>query len=327
MIRLEELSKRYPGKSEDAVESISLSVADGEVLVLVGPSGCGKTTTLKMINRIIEPSAGNIYLRGEDVTRIDVRTLRRRIGYVIQQGGLFPHMTVADNIATVPSLLGWSKTHMAERVDELLTMIGLDPGTYRKQYPQQLSGGQQQRVGVARALAADPPVLLMDEPFGAVDPIARADLQDQLLQLQTELHKTIVFVTHDIDEAIKVGDRIAVLRDRGRIAQLDTPAQLLATPANDFVQTFVGAGAQIRALRLISLGQIELGPAEHDGAVTVSRSATLHAALDALFTAPGHVLTVLDDDGRAVGGLTLARMVAAVEQVNAGIVEPVSRAR
>ncbi|GAA4428137.1 hypothetical protein GCM10023169_28930 [Georgenia halophila] len=318
MIRLSDLSKSYPGQQQPAVDRISMEIQEGEIVVLVGPSGCGKTTTLKMINRIIEPTSGRIFVGGDDVTRVEATSLRRRIGYVIQAGGLFPHMTVADNVGVVPSLLGWDKPRIAARTHELLEMIGLDPGTYRKQYPQQLSGGQQQRVGVARALAADPPVLLMDEPFGAVDPIARAGLQDELLQLQSDIRKTIVFVTHDIDEAIKIGDRIAVLQDGAHIAQLDSPGRLLASPANDFVEDFVGAGAQIRGLSLNRVDELELDPAPAGtSARTIGPDATLYAALDRLLGAPGHVLAVVDDDGRARGTLTLANLLAEVEERNA----------
>lgn len=258
MIRLQDVTKHYPGQSEPAVDNISMEVAEGEIVVFIGPSGCGKTTTLKMINRLIEPTSGTIHIGGENVTRLDPKRLRRRIGYVIQQIGLFPHMTIADNIAVVPSMLGWDKSRISERVDELLTLLGLDPTAYRNQYPKQLSGGQQQRVGVARALAADPPVLLMDEPFGALDPITRDRLQNELLRIQGAIRKTIVFVTHDIDEAIKIGDRIAVLMERGRIAQYDTPTQLLGSPANDFVERFVGAGASLRTLNLTRVRDVEL---------------------------------------------------------------------
>jgi osmoprotectant transport system ATP-binding protein len=258
MIQLEGLTKRYSGQREPAVDNISMDIPEGEIVVLVGPSGCGKTTTLKMINRLIEPTSGTIHLDGEDVTRIDPKNLRRRSGYVIQQIGLFPHMKVAQNVGVVPSMLGWDKGRIAERVDELLELVGLDPGTYRNQYPKQLSGGQQQRVGVARALAADPPVLLMDEPFGALDPITRDHLQNELLRIQEGVRKTIVLVSHDIDEAIKLGDRIAVLAQNAHIAQYDTPDRLLSSPANDFVEKFVGSGAAVRRLSLTRVRDVEL---------------------------------------------------------------------
>ncbi|NGN67881.1 betaine/proline/choline family ABC transporter ATP-binding protein [Streptomyces sp. A7024] len=249
-IRLENLTKRYPGSAAPAVDNVSMDIKAGELIVFVGPSGCGKSTTLKMINRLIEPTSGKILINDEDVTNIDPVGLRRKVGYAIQSSGLFPHMTVAQNISLVPKMIGWSKGRVDARVAEMLDLVGLDPTEFRGRYPRQLSGGQQQRVGVARALAADPPVLLMDEPFGAVDPITRDHLQDELIRLQHELHKTIVFVTHDFDEAIKLGDRIAVLRERSHIAQFDTPEAILTNPADDFVSGFVGAGAALKRLNL-----------------------------------------------------------------------------
>ncbi|NLU66562.1 betaine/proline/choline family ABC transporter ATP-binding protein [Streptomyces sp. HNM0574] len=249
-IRLEGLTKRYPGSAAPAVDDVSMEIEAGETVVFVGPSGCGKSTTLKMINRLIEPTSGRIRIDDEDVTDMDAVKLRRKIGYAIQSSGLFPHMTVGQNIALVPRMTGWSKQRTKERVAEMLDLVGLDPAEFTGRYPRQLSGGQQQRVGVARALAADPPVLLMDEPFGAVDPITRDHLQDELIRLQRELRKTIVFVTHDFDEAIKLGDRIAVLRERSHIAQFDTPEAILTNPADDFVSGFVGAGAALKRLNL-----------------------------------------------------------------------------
>ncbi|MEU4597204.1 ATP-binding cassette domain-containing protein [Nocardia sp. NPDC023988] len=257
-IVLDRVTKRYPEQPDPAVEEVSMTIPAGEIVVLVGPSGCGKTTTMRMINRLIEPTSGTITIGGRDALAIDADELRRGIGYSIQQAGLFPHMTVAKNIATVPGLLGWDRRRAAARTDEMLDLVGLDPDTYRHRYPRQLSGGQQQRVGVARALAADPPVLLMDEPFGAVDPITRALLQDELLRLQGELGKTIVFVTHDFGEAVKLGDRIAVLGDRSRILQYDTPAAILAAPADDTVAGFVGATATIDRLGLAVLADLDL---------------------------------------------------------------------
>ncbi|MFF3844766.1 betaine/proline/choline family ABC transporter ATP-binding protein [Streptomyces sp. NPDC002328] len=257
-IELENLSKRYPGSPYPSVDGVSMEIRAGETVVFVGPSGCGKSTTLKMINRLIEPSGGRIRIDGEDVTDIDPVGLRRKVGYAIQSSGLFPHMTVAQNIALVPGMAGWPKARIRRRVKEMLDLVGLDPGEFHGRYPRQLSGGQQQRVGVARALAADPPVLLMDEPFGAVDPITRDHLQDELIRLQQELHKTIVFVTHDFDEAIKLGDRIAVLRERSHIAQFDTPEAILTNPADDFVSGFVGAGAALKRLNLTRVRDVEI---------------------------------------------------------------------
>jgi osmoprotectant transport system ATP-binding protein len=256
MIRLENLSKVFPAQDEPAVDDLSMDIYEGEIVVLVGPSGCGKTTTMKMINRLIEPSSGRIFLQGEDVTKVNSDNLRRRIGYVIQQIGLFPHMTIADNIATVPKMLGWDKERTSRRIDELLETVGIDR-SYRDRYPKELSGGQRQRIGVARAMAADPPVLLMDEPFGAIDPITRDRLQDEFLRLQQEIRKTIVFVTHDIDEAIKMGDRIAILKQQSKIAQYDTPEKILTDPADDFVADFIGGGASIKRLSLSSVEDIE----------------------------------------------------------------------
>jgi len=268
-ILLEGVTKRYPGQKSPAVDGITLEIPAGKIVMLVGPSGCGKTTTLKMINRLIEPTEGRIVLGAEDVTDIDGDELRRRIGYVIQAGGLFPHLTVAANIAIVPKMLGWDKKRIADRVDELLELVSLDPADYRDRFPKELSGGQQQRVGVARALAADPPVLLMDEPFGAVDPITRQRLQDELLRIQEELQKTIVIVTHDFDEAVKLGDWIVVFSDGAHIVQYDTPARILAEPANEFVENFIGSGAGLKQLTLRRVGDVELADAviAHPGEV------------------------------------------------------------
>ncbi|MEV0277167.1 betaine/proline/choline family ABC transporter ATP-binding protein [Streptomyces sp. NPDC050610] len=257
-IELEDLTKHYSGTPAPAVEDVNMDIKAGELVVFVGPSGCGKTTTMKMINRLIEPTSGRIRINDEDVTGIDPVRLRRKVGYAIQSSGLFPHMTVAQNIALVPKLIGWSKSKVKNRIEEMLDLVGLDAGEFQGRYPRQLSGGQQQRVGVARALAADPPVLLMDEPFGAVDPITRDHLQDELIRLQHELHKTIVFVTHDFDEAIKLGDRIAVLRERSHIAQFDTPEAILTNPADDFVSGFVGAGAALKRLNLTRVRDVEI---------------------------------------------------------------------
>ena len=258
MIRLEELTKVYPGSEEPAVDAVTMDIPEGEIVVLVGPSGCGKTTTLKMINRIVEPTSGRIRLEGEDVTSVDPDRLRRRIGYVIQQVGLFPHRTIAQNVGTVPKLLGWDKQAIEQRTDELLELVGMDPATYRSRFPKELSGGQRQRVGVARAMAADPPVMLMDEPFGAIDPITRDRLQNEFLRLQQEIEKTIVFVTHDIDEAIKMGDRIAIFGNDHRIQQYASPEMLLSNPVNEFVDAFTGTGASLKRLNLTRVRDVAL---------------------------------------------------------------------
>jgi osmoprotectant transport system ATP-binding protein len=258
-IRLEHLTKRYPGSSRPAVDALDLSIPRGELVALVGPSGCGKTTTLKMINRLIEPTEGTVWVGGTDVRALPAHELRRGIGYVIQQAGLFPHRKVRDNIATVPRLLGWERDQVHERVDELADLLGLDRDMLGR-YPSELSGGQQQRVGVARALAADPPVLLMDEPYSAVDPIVRARLQDELLDLQRRVHKTIVLVTHDIDEAIKLADRIVVLRVGGILEQAGPPDELLRAPATEFVADFMGDDRGIKRLSLLTVDDVTLRP-------------------------------------------------------------------
>ncbi|HEX9044719.1 MAG TPA: ABC transporter ATP-binding protein [Candidatus Limnocylindrales bacterium] len=260
-VEFDHVTKRYPGANATgaaAVEDLSLVVPAGSICVLVGPSGCGKTTTLKMVNRLIEPTSGTIRLDGVDVQTRDVTELRRGIGYVIQQTGLFPHRTIEENVATVPRLLGWSTARWRDRARELLATVGLDPATYASRYPAQLSGGERQRVGVARALAADPPVMLMDEPFGAVDPIVRKRLQDEFLRLQESLAKTILFVTHDIDEAIKMGDLVAVMRTGGTLAQFAPPAELLARPASQFVARFVGADRGLKRLSLFRIVDVPL---------------------------------------------------------------------
>ncbi|MEW2167262.1 ABC transporter ATP-binding protein [Streptomyces sp. NPDC007084] len=256
MIAIEDVSKRYADGTV-AVDRLSLQIPNHSITVLVGPSGCGKTTTLRMINRMVEPSSGTIRVDGEDIMRQPVNALRRSMGYVIQNAGLFQHRTILDNIATVPRLLGWSKQRARDRAAELMERVGLDPGMARR-YPYQLSGGQQQRVGVARALAADPPILLMDEPFSAVDPVVRRGLQEELLRIQGELGKAIVFVTHDMDEAITIGDRIAVLRTGGKLAQFAAPDEILSAPADSFVEQFLGADRGIRGLSFLSSGDLEL---------------------------------------------------------------------
>ena len=281
MIRLDAVTKQFPNGNV-AVRELTLEVPEGEVCVLVGPSGCGKTTTLRMINRLIEPSSGRIYLDGEDVTHAKPVELRRRMGYVIQQVGLFPHQTIGTNVATVPHLLGWPRDRASARADELLELVGLDPGTYRDRYPAQLSGGQRQRVGVARALAADPPVLLMDEPFGAIDPVTRTRLQDEFLRIQREIAKTIVFVTHDIDEAVKMGDRIAIFEVGGVLAQYDAPAEVLGNPANEFVADFVGADRGLKRLTVMPINDailVQPPTVEPDTSLAVARAAMDRAGI------------------------------------------------
>ncbi|MBJ7290516.1 ATP-binding cassette domain-containing protein [Williamsia sp.] len=257
-IVLDSVTKRYPGQKAAAVDDFSLTINAGEIVVFVGPSGCGKTTTMRMINRLIEPTSGSIFIGGKDALSIPANELRRSIGYSIQQAGLFPHMTIAQNVSMVPSLLKWDKKKTAARTEEMLHLVGLDPAVYLNRFPRQLSGGQQQRVGVARALAADPPVLLMDEPFGAVDPITRASLQDELIRLHAEIGTTIVFVTHDFSEAVKLGDRIAVLGDRSTVEQYDTPEAILANPATEMVAGFVGSGALLQQLGLVRVRDVDL---------------------------------------------------------------------
>jgi osmoprotectant transport system ATP-binding protein len=300
-IRLEGVSKVYDDGTVGVAE-LDLTFAAGELTVLVGPSGCGKTTTMKMINRIIEPSTGRILLGGEDVTRVDPEQLRRRIGYVIQNVGLFPHQTVRTNVGTVPRLLNWDKPRIRARVDELLETVGLDPVAYGDRYPAQLSGGQRQRAGVARALAADPPVLLMDEPFSAVDPIVRERLQSEFLRLQETVRKTIVFVTHDIEEAVRIGDRIAVMSQGGHVEQFATPAELLGKPANAFVADFVGAD---RGLKRLAVTGIDVQDLEQPPVVHVADG--LADARAALERAGARWAVVLDDDENLHGWLSAER--------------------
>ncbi|MGW2741956.1 ABC transporter ATP-binding protein [Streptomyces sp. NPDC001450] len=257
-IELENLTKRYEGRPQPAVDGVSMEIRAGETVVLVGPAACGKSTTLKMINRLVEPSGGRVRIDGVDVTRLDPVRLRREVGYAVGSSGLFPHLTVAQNIALVPKMIGWPKRRIRERVAEMLDLVGLDPGEFHGRHPGGLCEGRRQRVGMARALAADPPVLLMDEPFGAVDPTTRDQLQDELIRIQHQLRRTIVFVTRDFDEAIRLGDRIAVLRERSRIAQFDTPEAILTSPADDFVSGFVGAGAALKRLNLTRVRDVEM---------------------------------------------------------------------
>ena len=310
MIEIAHLTKRFAGAAIPAVDDLSLAIGEREICVLIGPSGCGKTTTMRMINRMIEPSSGSLRIAGRDVTRTDPVALRRSVGYVIQQVGLFPHMTIADNVATVPLLLGWDAPRIARRVDELLARVDMDPARFRDRYPRELSGGQKQRVGVARALAADPPVMLMDEPFGALDPITRAALQDEFLRLQDALGKTIVFVTHDIDEALKMGTRIAILR-AGRLVQYDRPEALLARPADAFVETFVGGDRALKRLALMPVADYAAEGNAGADAPRVARNANLRDALSVLLDANREAAAV--ENGPAAGAvITLTRIRAAL---------------
>jgi osmoprotectant transport system ATP-binding protein len=297
MISLQDVTKQYPDGTV-AVNDLTLEIDEGVICALVGPSGCGKTTTMRMINRLIEPSSGTILIHGEDVTGLDVQELRRRIGYVIQNAGLFPHYTVRKNVATVCRLLGWDKAKTAARVDEMLDLVDLDPSTFGDRYPHQLSGGQRQRVGVARALAADPPVMLMDEPFGAVDPIARERLQDEFLALHERVRKTVVLVTHDIDEAVKLGDRIAVMKQGGYLEQYDSPAAVLGFPTNDFVADFVGSDRAIKRLRVSPIPVLTSSVVEAgNGVVDVPADGSLYDLLAGVLQSPASLARV---DGHAV---------------------------
>src|SRR3954453_23461429 len=274
MIELRQVSKAFSGSTRYAVDRLTLAVPRGRTCVLIGPSGCGKTTTLRMINRLIEPTSGRILVEGEDVMKVDPVGLRRRIGYVIQQIGLFPHMTIAENVGTVPRLLGWPKAKIKDRVEEMLRLVGLDPAEFLARHPRHLSGGQRQRVGVARALAADPPVMLMDEPFGAVDPIVRTGLQAELLGILRRLAKTVIFVTHDIDEAIRMGDLIAIMKD-GRLVQCARPEELLSAPKDAFVADFVGADRALKRLTLTTAGEAATPTPAGPGAPVLSATTSL----------------------------------------------------
>ncbi len=318
MISLDGVGKTYPDGTV-AVEELDLDVPRGSLVVLVGPSGCGKSTTLKMVNRLIEPTTGRIFLEGQDVTDSNPVELRRRMGYVIQQIGLFPHQTIRTNVGTVPAMIGWSREQVRSRTDELLELVGLETGVYADRYPHQLSGGQRQRVGVARALAADPPVLLMDEPFGAVDPVVRNRLQDEFRRLQTDLGKTVLFVTHDIEEAVRIGDRVAVFADGGRLAQYDTPAQVLGAPADEFVASFVGAD---RGLRRLAVTAIEDSDLVHPPVVGVDD--TLQGAARTLIANDARWAVVLDAQEHLQGWVSADQLRGAAHP-NATTVAEVAR--
>jgi osmoprotectant transport system ATP-binding protein len=315
-IEFVKVTKRFPGQEHPAVSELSLRVEAGQICCLVGPSGGGKTTAMKLVNRLIEPTEGDILIGGRSVREADPVELRRGIGYVIQETGLFPHMTVADNIAVVPRMLGWSRRRVSDRIIELLELVNLRPAAaIAKRYPAQLSGGQRQRVGLARALAADPPVMLMDEPFGALDHITRSHVQDEFLRVHREVGKTVVFVTHDIDEAIKMGDRIAVLREGGVLAQYATPDELLARPADDFVAGLVGADRGIKRLSLRTAADIARpgSPPASDRLPEIEPGATLREALSVLLAAGTRQALVRGNDGAAAGTLTLDDIRQAAE--------------
>ncbi len=321
-VEFDHVTKSYDARAAragapGAVNDLSLTVPAGKICVLVGPSGCGKTTTLKMVNRLIEPTAGRILLDGNDAATRDVTELRRSIGYVIQQTGLFPHQTIEENVVTVPRLLGWSKSRLAARAEELLAVVGLEPATYARRYPAQLSGGERQRVGVARALAADPPIMLMDEPFGAVDPIVRERLQNEFLRLQERLAKTILFVTHDIDEAIKMGDVVAVFEAGGIVAQYGPPAEMLASPASEFVARFVGTDRGLKRLSLFRVGELPLAPI-----VTAPVGSDGAIARRVAHEQPFEHVLIVDAEQRPIGWVHRDRLSAG--QISADAVESTS---
>ncbi|MEA4907621.1 MAG: ABC transporter ATP-binding protein [Chloroflexi bacterium] len=308
-ILFKQVTKRYPHAERPAVNDVSIEVPAGSFVVLLGPSGCGKTTLLKMVNRLYEPTSGAIYLNGVDIRQMQANVLRRQIGYVIQQVGLFPHMTVAENIAVVPELLHWSRTQIDARIDELLTLVHLPPGEYRARYPSQLSGGQQQRVGLARALAVDPAVMLMDEPFGAIDAINRSNLQQEMIALQNSLHKTVLFVTHDVDEALRLADRIVVMRE-GRVVQYASPCDLLSHPVDEFVRQLLDTDDRIRQLSLMRADSVmaPIGPAPQvEDQPTINAEDHLRQALSLLLQPGIRAVTVMQD-GQPVGRLTLEQV-------------------
>ena len=318
MIRLEHISKGFSGGA-NAVVDLSLDIADGQTCVLIGPSGCGKTTTLRMINRLIDPDSGRILVDGQDTHGVDPAQLRLKMGYVIQSTGLFPHMTVGDNVATVPRLWNWEKSRINDRVNELLTLVGLDPVEYRHRYPHQLSGGQRQRVGFARALGADPPILLMDEPFGAVDRITRERLQHEFINIQRSMRKTVVFVTHDIDEALLVGDRICLLQMKAQVAQYDTPEAILTHPANSYVSEFLGSEQLVRRMSFVSIDPqtLERAAEPRPGEPRIKLRNTLIEAFAAALSSPTERAAVFDEE-RYVGAFTATSLLESLRRASAG---------
>ncbi len=323
MIEIRDLVKQFDASARPAIDHLTLTVPAGEVCVLIGPSGCGKTTTMRVINRMIDPDSGSVQVAGRDVMSVDPVELRRSIGYVIQQIGLFPHWSIAQNIGTVPRLLGWDDARIARRVDELLALVGMDPSQYRDRYPRELSGGQRQRIGVARALAADPPVMLMDEPFGAIDPITRTRLQDEFLNILRSLGKTVVFVTHDIDEALKMGDRIAIMRD-GTLVQYDTPEAILARPADRFVESFVGSDRALKRLALVRAEEALEAQVPLAHAHAIGADVSLRDALAMMFASGVDALSVVRD-GVTIGVVTVGtirRRAIVPKQVDTGNAPP-----
>jgi len=314
IIRFDHVSKIFPDGTK-AVDDVSFEINEGECITFVGPSGCGKTTTVKLLNRLVEPTHGNIYLNGKDTVKVDVIALRRSIGYVIQDVGLFPHMTVAQNISLVPRLIGWPIEDQETRTDELLNLVGLEPSAFRNRYPHQLSGGQKQRVGVARGLAADPPVILMDEPFGALDPITRAQLQDEFLRLRLRLRKTILFVTHDIDEAIKLGDRMAVMRN-GKIIQFDPPAKILREPSDPFVRNLIGRECGLKLMKLSKISDIMEFPSN-----TIKETSRLIETKRSMEEYHSDVLLVTDDGGSFRGVVRFEHLLNRMDGTVAEVME------
>ncbi|QKJ86281.1 ABC transporter ATP-binding protein [Paramixta manurensis] len=317
MIKLDAVSKRYPGSNLPALDNLTLTIPEGITVALIGPSGCGKTTTMRLINRLEEPTSGAVWLAGDNIAKLDPVTLRRHIGYVIQQVGLFPHLSVAENIATVPRLLGWSSARIAQRVGELLELVGLDADKDGQRYPASLSGGQRQRVGVARALAADPPVLLMDEPFGAIDPLVRGRLQQEIRQILMRVKKTVVIVTHDMDEAIKMGDRVAIMRE-GRLCQYDTPATVLSAPASEFVAAFIGNDSALKLLALTPARQWMQPATQAESNTRLRDDATLKDALVSMLDSDAQIVTFHDAQGVISGELSREQLFSFHQRLQDG---------